>query len=347
MTDRAGRKVTIKPGSYKKVICIGAGALRLYSYVGDMSLLSGVEDIDNLSLTDRPKMFDGAARPYVMANEDLLKTLPTCGIGGPNFQGAEEKKILECDPDIIISEYIDADAADALEDAVGATVFTVNYGEGGILNDTFFDTLTALGTIFDKKERAEEIISFYKAENEEIFNRTKDVAEADQRKVYLCGLGNWGTTDQFWTAQNYAPLNNAHVKNVVTGLAKNGIQKINETQFLDFTEEAEMMVFDAAAIKNIKGKEFDFSDCTAFKTGEVYLQLPYNAYYTNAETSLINSWFIAKSAYPNLFSDIDIAAKADQITLKMNGAALYDRMKAMPNSYGGYQKIANPTEFFK
>jgi ABC-type Fe3+-hydroxamate transport system substrate-binding protein len=39
--DMIGRTLSLTPGSYKKVVCIGAGALRLYSYVGDVSLLSG------------------------------------------------------------------------------------------------------------------------------------------------------------------------------------------------------------------------------------------------------------------------------------------------------------------
>lgn len=347
LTDNAGRKVKILPGSYKKVVCIGAGALRLYSYVGDTSLLSGVEDIDNSSLSERPKMFDNAARPYFMANEEEFKKLPSCGVGGPNAQAAEAEKILTCNPDIIISEYVDADKANALSEQIGVPVFTVNYGQGGVLNDTFYDALTNLGKIFATESRAQDLISFYKAENQAIFDRTKDIAEAEQKSIYLCGLGNWGTTNHLMTAQNYLPLNNAHLKNVVTGLATNGIQAIDEEKFAQFTAEAEMMVFDAAAVKNIKGKEIDFSECAAFKTGEVYLQLPYNAYYTNAETALINSWFIAKSAYPRLFEDINIENKANQITLKMNGVALYDKMKALPFSYGGYQKIANPTEFFK
>ena len=63
VTDMIGRQVTIHPGSYKRVVCIGAGALRMYSYVGDMSLLCGVEDIDNTALENRPAMFDSVARP--------------------------------------------------------------------------------------------------------------------------------------------------------------------------------------------------------------------------------------------------------------------------------------------
>ena len=31
VTDMIGREVEVTPGSYKRVVCIGAGALRLYS----------------------------------------------------------------------------------------------------------------------------------------------------------------------------------------------------------------------------------------------------------------------------------------------------------------------------
>lgn len=63
VTDMIGRELELTPGSYQRVVCIGAGALRLYSYVGDVSLLCGVEDIDNTTLSERPQMFDGVARP--------------------------------------------------------------------------------------------------------------------------------------------------------------------------------------------------------------------------------------------------------------------------------------------
>ena len=100
ITDMIGREVTVIPGSYKRVVCIGAGALRMYSYIGDVSLLCGVEDIDNTTLDERPKMFDSVARPYVLAFGNTFSTLPSCGVGGPNAQAAEAEKILSCNPDI-------------------------------------------------------------------------------------------------------------------------------------------------------------------------------------------------------------------------------------------------------
>ena len=86
LTDMIGREVTVVPGSYKRVVCIGAGALRMYSYIGDVALLAGVEDIDNTTLSERPMMFDSVARPYVLAYGETFNTLPSCGVGGPMAQ---------------------------------------------------------------------------------------------------------------------------------------------------------------------------------------------------------------------------------------------------------------------
>ena len=137
VTDMIGREVTVIPGSYQRVVCIGAGALRIYSYVGDAALLCGVEDIDNTTLSERPKMFDNVARPYVMAYGDVFAQLPSCGVGGPNAQAAEAEKILACQPDIIISEYKDVEKADALQEQVGVPVITTSTGPDGVFDDAF------------------------------------------------------------------------------------------------------------------------------------------------------------------------------------------------------------------
>ena len=109
VTDMVGREVEIVPGSYTRVVCIGAGALRVYTYINGADLLCGVEDIENKTLQSRPKMFDSVALPYHIAYGDIFATLPSCGVGGPQAQAAEAEKILSCNPDIVISEYEDAD----------------------------------------------------------------------------------------------------------------------------------------------------------------------------------------------------------------------------------------------
>ena len=223
VTDMIGRELTVTPGSYTRVVCIGAGALRMYSYIGDDSLLCGVEDIDNLTLEERPKMFDSVARPYVLAYGDVFSTLPSCGVGGPNAQAAEAEKILSCNPDIVISEYEDVEKEDALQEQLGVPVVTLKSGPNGVFDDAFSQSMTLLGQIFGEEEKAEALVSFIAAETAEIAERTASIADEDKPAVYVCGLGNWGTTNHLMTSQTYASFEVANIRNVVTDLGANGV----------------------------------------------------------------------------------------------------------------------------
>ena len=349
ITDMIGREVTVTPGSYKRVVCIGAGALRMYSYIGDVSLLCGVEDIDNTTLEERPKMFDSVARPYVLAFGDTFSTLPSCGVGGPNAQAAEAEKILSCNPDIVISEYEDVDKENALQEQLGVPVITLKAGPNGVFDDAFKNTMTMLGMIFCNEEKAEKLVSFIDSEAAEITSRTAGIKDEDKPGVYICGLGNWGTTNQLMTAQNYISFNIANVRNVVTDLEKNGIQAIEEEKFVALGEDMDIIIMDAAAVKNIKPLYAEdptmFDSCKAWQNGEVYLEMAYNAYYTNYEIALINTWFIAKTVYPDFFEDIDITAKTNEITEMFLGEELAEAIFSCPSSFGGYQKI-DSTSFF-
>ncbi|MBR3587505.1 MAG: ABC transporter substrate-binding protein [Oscillospiraceae bacterium] len=349
ITDMIGREVTVTPGSYTRVVCIGAGALRMYSYIGDVNLLCGVEDIDNASLDERPKMFDGVARPYVIAYGDMFSTLPSCGVGGPQAQTAEAEKILSCNPDIVISEYEDVEKEDALQEQLGVPVITLKAGPGGVFDDNFFGTMRMLGVIFQSEEKAEALCSFIEAERAEIQRRTADIAEEDKPGVYICGLGNWGTTNHLMTAQNYISFNVANVRNVVTDLEAPGIQAIEEEKFVAFGEDMDIIIIDAAAVKNIKPLYAEnptmIDTSKAWQDGQVYLEMAYNAYYTNYEIALINTWFIAKTVYPDQFADIDMTAKINEVTQVFYGMDMAEQINAYPNSFGGYQQIDTATFF--
>lgn len=343
VTDLVGREVAVTPGSYQRVVCIGAGALRMYCYVGDTALLCGVEDIDNPSLESRPQMFDATARPYVLAYGDGFRNLPSCGVGGPQAQTAEAEKILSCDPDLVISEYEDADKSDALQEQLGVPVITLSTGSRGVFDDAFTASMTLLGKVMGREDRAEELNHYVAAEAAEITARTGDIAEEDKPGVYICGLGNWGTTDHLMTAESYAPFEIANVRNVLAGTGARGVQSIEEETFVSLGEDMDILVLDAAAVKNIiplyQEDPTLFDTCKAWQNGEVYLEMAYNAYYTNFEISLINTWFIAKTVYPDAFADIDITEKTNEVTKMFLNAELAEEIFACPSSFGGYQKI--------
>ena len=350
VTDMIGREVTVTPGSYQRVVCIGAGALRMYSYIADVSLLCGVEDIDNTSLAERPKMFDSVARPYMLAYGEGFAALPSCGVGGPQAQTAEAEKILACNPDIVISEYEDVEKEDALQEQLGVPVITLKMGPGGVFDEGFLGTLRLLGVIFDDEEKAEKLVSFIESERAEIAGRTADIPEEEKPAVYICGLGNWGTTNHLMIGtEKYIGFRVANIKNAVTGVDGPAIQAIEEEKFVAIGADMDIIVLDAAAVKNIKPLYAEnpamFDTCKAWQNGEVYLEMAYNAYYTNCEIALINTWFLAKTVYPDLFEDIDMTAKTNEITQAFFGMDLADQIAAAPSSFGGYQKIDTATFF--
>ena len=347
VTDMIGRKVKVNPGSYKRIVCVGAGALRLYSYVGDISLLSGVEDIDNTSLKTRPKMFDTSARPYLIANKEAFTKLPSCGVGGPNAQAPESEKILSCNPDLIISEFEDETKAKAMEEQVGVPIITLKYGYKGVFDQAIQDSISLLGKVLDKETKSTKLNKYIADQRKTIEDRTKDLVSNES--VYICGLGNWGTTNHLMTAQNYEPLNVVHANNVIKDLPKDGISKIDEEKLISLGDKIDKMFIDAAAIKNINLKEGNdkstLESIKAWKNKEVYLQMPYNAYYTNVEIALANTWFYAKTIYGEAFKDIDMTKKTNEITKAFLNKELAEEIFKCPTSFGGYQKI-DPETFF-
>ena len=349
VTDMIGREVEVLPGSYQRVVCIGAGALRMYSYVGDVSLLAGVEDIDNTTLTERPMMFDSVARPYVLAYGESFNALPSCGVGGPMAQAAEAEKILSCNPDIVISEFEDVEKSDALQEQLGVPVITLSTGSRGVFDEKFYGSVELLGEIFSRVEKADRIVKFVKDEAADIAARVAEIPQEEKPKVYICGLGNWGTTDHLMTAENYVSFEIAGVQNVLSGLGIQGVGPIEEEKFVELGAEMDIIIMDAAAVKNIKPLYAEdptmFDTCKAWQNGEVYLEMAYNAYYTNFELALINTWFIAKTVYPEAFADIDLTEKTNEVTREFLDTELAEAIFACPSSFGGYQKIDTASFF--
>jgi iron complex transport system substrate-binding protein len=176
-----------------------------------------------------------------------------------------------------------------------------------------------------------------------------NIPEEDKPSVYVCGLGNWGTTNHLMTAESYISFQVAGVKNVVKDLGIQGVGPIEAEKFVDLGDEMDIIIMDAAAVKNIKPLYAEdptmFDTCKAWQNGEVYLEMAYNAYYTNFEIALINTWFIAKTVYPEAFADIDMTAKTNEVTQVFFGMDLADEIFACPSSFGGYQKIDTATFF--
>ncbi len=350
LEDGIGRSLTLDTKKIKKVICVGAGALRYYAYLEGAERLVGVEDIDCKSKRSSSSPFEGVARPYYDAYKEEYSSLPSCGQGGPMHQSPELEKIAALSPDLIISDYETEEQANSMESSSGAKVFTVKYGQKGVFDDTFANTLIALGKILGKENRANELSSYINSCKQEINSKTSSYDH--DKKAYIGGVGNWGQKDYLSTHPNYPSFKVANIENVLEGeeLASSGVQNIDKEKFEAIGENIDVLILDSAGIfKTISAYSEDktiFDNVKAVKNGEVYLQLPYNAYYQNIEINLMNTYFVANAVYPGCFgADFNMEEKADEILEKFVGKKIYSSLKTMSGQYGGYQKIANLKEF--
>ncbi len=344
VTDLLGREVQV-PTSVERVVCIGAGALRLYSYVGDMSKLCGVEDVE------RTRVSSVSLRPYQIVNESLFQSLPSCGLGGPSNQQAEPEKILACNPDVIFSLYSSsAEIADTLQNQTQIPVVVLRYGQNDPLAENVTKSISLIGKVMGAQERATQLNDYMQGLKDDLHNRTKDVANSAKPSAYLACNSYYGTHGFYDTSANYSVFNVANVKNAVDDMvvdAPGAIATINPESF--YTNQPDYIFVDCGGLDRLKqeyavaqNKEI-YDSFEAFKEGRVYLQMPFNAYYTNIELALCTAYFDASVIYPTQFADVDIEDKIGEILTSFLGANCYQEIK--DGMFGGYQRIENISEF--
>lgn len=310
ITDLRGRTVEIS-NDINRVVCIGASALRLYSYVGDMNKLVGVENFE--------KGDNAPVRPYSYAYKDFFKTLNSIGAGGPN-SSADAEAIITARPDVIFSLYDNVDEMNNLQNQVGAPVVCLSYGGSDPFSEQVYTSLSLIGKIINNEERSNTVIDYIKNVKKDLNDRTKDIKDEDKPTVYLGnntynrGNGKFGDT-----LSNYACFREINAKNVLAG----GNYPSNPS--LDYetiiTLNPDMVFIDVANISTLKAeynqnKEI-FEQLNAFKNNEIYVQMPFNQYYTNLEIAIADTYYIGKVVFPDAFKDVNPETKFDEICSTM------------------------------
>lgn len=345
VTDLLGREVTV-PEKINRVVCIGAGSLRLYTYVGDLSKLVGVEDVDKDG-TGVGKTL--SIRPYKMVNKDLFNSLPSCGKGGP--QGSPEaEKILALNPDIVFSLYTsDKAAMDDLQQKIGKPVVVLSYGKTEAFDANVKKSIALLGDILNRKERANELLSFISDTETYLSSIGEGIDNSKKATVYLGCQSNYGTHGIESSSANYSIFDVSKIRNVLdeyvskTGETFKGYQKSVDWEIL-VEMNPDRIILDAGGLHHLKAqlkeKPEIFKKLSAFQNGEIYLQMPYNAYYTNLETAYADAYFDAWVQYHDIAPEklnFNYVEKAREIYTLFLGKDCYDDVAKIMR--GGFQKL--------
>ena len=324
--DAAGRKVTI-PKNIEQVVCSGPGCLRLLTYLQSQDKIVAVD-----SMEKRKSIFD--ARPYALANPQF-KEYPLFG----EFRGHDNPELimgLNPFPQVIFKTYSSMGYDPAkLEQKTGIPVVVLNYGDMFKYRKDFFNAMQIMGDVMDKEQRAEELIAFFKGQIKELEQRSSDVKEAEKKSCFVGGIAFKGPHGFQSTQPLYPPFLFINAKNVA-GLGKVGKDLsssiISKESLVKW--DPEILFLDLSTLQMGKGAgglhelktDPVYQTLSAVQKGNVFGVLPYNWYSRNFGSILADAWYAGKLLYPDKFSDIIPAKKADEIYVFLVGKPVFSLM---------------------
>ncbi|MFW6209067.1 MAG: ABC transporter substrate-binding protein [Spirochaetota bacterium] len=306
ITDMRGRTVSV-PDEVDSVIALEAGALRLLSYLDAVDKVIAVEDQGHGREKTVHNFFPLAT--YRLADPGL-RDLPSIG------SAENHEEIIAADPDIIIASTVDVGQLDQLQSLLGIPVFAVNADVELYDPQQFYQQLRSLGKVLGKESRAAALIEGIDAELSDIESRAARVETPE--RAYAGGMMFYGPADLLRTTGDYLPFDLTGTENVMPGNPANNRQPYM-TSLEDLIAAAPDYAFIDAANVNLSKAGFMQhrnvleEQVPAFANRQVYSTLVYKYYGTNWENQLINVYYVGKVLYPELYSDIEIEAKAEEI----------------------------------
>lgn len=301
--DVLGRVVNV-PKKVTKVVGVNAGSMRFLSYFNAIPNVIGIEE------TERR-----ATRPYNLAFPEIKK-IPVIG---PQ-PGGDAELIMKANPDVIFITVPSAkQKVKDLQTKTGIPVVAIENGELGSENDKIYNTIRIVGKVLGKDERAEELINFMEQEMKDLKQRTSTIKEDKKPTAYVGGLSYNGPHGIVSTRTNFTPFVLTNSKNVVAGLEDGKFE--NRPVMVDVEKIIEWnpdyIFVDSEGWKMAK-KEMQpntplYNTLKAVKNDNIYVVPRYINNSISYDYALIDSWYIAKTLYPNEFKDIDINKKVKQI----------------------------------
>lgn len=320
--DMADREVEI-PATVNTVAALGATA-RILTYAGCADKIVG--------LTDLEKKGD-AGMPYCYVNSDKFADLTSIASGGASSETYEEA-LATLKPDVIFTSFSDIEQVKTMQDKLGIPVISFSYQ--GIFSDSVYAALALVGDVMGTQERCAGLIASMKDWQEELNDRTENIADTEKPTVYAGAVSFSGGHGIEGTYGQYPPFVAINAKNVVDETGEKSSVLIDKEKILVWDPD---IIFLTPSNMHLVNEDYKtnpslYTNLKAVKNGDVYTQINYNYYGTNIELAIVNAYYAATVVYPDKFSDIDFEKKADEIFTQMLGAPYMQVLRDNGNGFG-------------
>lgn len=326
ITDMVGREVEV-PKNVDNIVGLGAGSLRLITFLNHADRVVGVEDIEKNEKHQK-------GRPYLYAHPELSE-LPSIG----PMHGGKPELISTQNPDVIFWTYTTKGDANDLQKKTGIPVVVLKYGDLGAHRETIYEGLTLMGKILDKKERAEEVIQYIRSTIQDLKSRTENIASKRKPETYVGGVSYKGSYGIGGTEPKYAPFQFVNAKNPADNLGMEHV-KVSKEKIIEW--DPDIIFVDEGSypmvVEDLKKPEF--KNLRAFKNDNIFGVLPQSYYTHNFGIVLADSYYVGKVLYPERFKDIEPEEKADEIYEELVGEPIYDEIRS--DFFGGFKRLELP-----
>ncbi len=320
--DAAGGTVTL-PAEVERVLCSGSGCLRLLTYLQAHDRIVAVDSIET-----RGSPID--ARPYAIANPQF-ESYPVFG----EFRGWDNPELiagLSPSPQLIfkIAAGRGQDPA-GLQAKTGIPVIPLDYGNLTNHRERLNGSLRRMAKVMGSSRRAEEVIEYFDALENDLRERTRDVPAGKRPSCYVAGLGHRGPHGVQSTDPSFPPFMFTHARNVSAASFSDDLTHamISKEQLVAWDPEVIFLDVstlrlpnDANALEQLR-QDPVYKSLSAVRNDKVYGLFPSNSYNRNFGTIFANAYFVGKTLYPERFADIDPMAKAEEISTFLNGGAAF------------------------
>lgn len=314
IVDGMERKVEI-PEEVDSIVCLNVTSLRYTCYMQAEDLVVGVEDYEQKQ---------SITRPYNYINYDTFKDLPIVGNNGEHYI----EEIITADPDVIMMSSLGNCDADDVQKKTGIPVVVIP-GSDQMMDENVYETFRIMGEVYDKEDRAEELITYLEDVKKDLDSRTKEIPEEEKGTVYVGGVSFKGAHGFEGTEANYAPFSAIYAKNLANETDQKGAFNIDLEQVLAWNPEVIFVDFNGMELINQHYRENPdfYKQLKAVQEGKVYSQISFRSSASNLDMALADTYYAGTVLYPENFADVDQAEKADEIFEKLLGEKFYDTLK--------------------